>query len=115
MHTGTHIDSPMHLTESNEYISDLSLESFLATGCILDVRNKPIIRMKKVYEELIKENSIVLLYTGCDKLYGTQKYYEEHPILEMNFCEFLIKKNIKMIGIDMPSPDKYPFKFINCF
>lgn len=110
MHTGTHIDGPMHLTESNEYISELSLESFIATGCIIDVRNQPIIEMKAEYEELIKENSIVLLYTGLDKLYGLPEYYEDHPIIDMNLCKFLVKKNIKMLGIDMPSPDKYPFQ-----
>jgi kynurenine formamidase len=110
MHAGTHIDSPMHLTDSNEYISELSLESFIATGCVLDVRNQPIIEMKAEYEELVKENSIVLLYTGFDKLYGMPEYYEEHHILDMNLCKFLIKKNIKTVGIDMPSPDKYPFE-----
>ena len=110
MHTGTHIDSPMHLTESNKYISEFSLESFIATGCIIDVRNQPIIKMKPAYEELIKENSIVLLYTGLDKLYGMPEYYEEHPLLDMDLCKFLLKKNIKMIGIDMPSPDRFPFE-----
>jgi kynurenine formamidase len=110
MHAGTHIDSPMHLTDSNEYISELSLESFIGAGYVLDVRNQPIIEMKSEYEELVKENSIVLLYTGFDKLYGMPEYYEEHPILDMDLCKFLIKKNIKMVGIDMPSPDKYPFE-----
>jgi kynurenine formamidase len=110
MHAGTHIDSPMHLTDSNEYISELSLDSFIGPGYVLDVRNQPIIEMKVEYEELVKENSILLLYTGFDKLYGMPEYYEEHPILDMDLCKFLIKKNIKMVGIDMPSPDKYPFE-----
>lgn len=110
MHTGTHIDAPMHLTESNEYISELSLESFIASGCIIDVRNQSVIKMKSEYEELIKENSIVLFYTGLDKIYGTPEYYENHPIIDMDLCKFLLKKNIKMLGIDIPSPDKYPFE-----
>ena len=110
MHAGTHIDSPMHLTESNEYISEVSLESFIGDGCIIDVRNQPIIKMKTEYEELIKENSIVLLYTGLDKIYGRPEYYEDHPIIDVSLCKFLLKKNIKMLGIDMPSPDKYPFE-----
>lgn len=110
MHAGTHIDSPMHLTESDQYISELSLESFIAKGCVIDVRNQSIIEMKADYEELIKENSIVLFYTGLDKLYGKPEYYKEHPIIDINLCKFLLKKNIKMLGIDMPSPDKYPFE-----
>jgi kynurenine formamidase len=32
MHAGTHIDGPMHLTDSQEFISDLSLDSFIGQG-----------------------------------------------------------------------------------
>jgi kynurenine formamidase len=110
MHAGTHIDSPMHLTESCEYISELPLESFIALGSVLDVRNQPIIQMKAEYNELIEENGIVLLYTGQDKLYGQTEYYEGHPVVNMDFCEFLLEKNIKMLGMDMPSPDNPPFQ-----
>lgn len=109
MHSGTHIDGPMHLTQSKEYISELSLDSFIGLGYVLDVRNQPIIQTKPEYEELIINNSIVLLYTGWDSFYGTEKYYEDHPIIDIDFCKLLVRKNIKMLGMDIPSPDRYPF------
>lgn len=110
MHSGTHIDSPLHFMDSNEYISELSLESFMAEGCILDVRNQAVIRMKAAYEKVIQDYSIVLLYTGQDKIYGTKEYYEEHPCVDIELCKFLLRKNIKMLGMDLPSPDHYPFQ-----
>lgn len=58
---------------------------------------------------MVKENSIVLLYTGFDEYYGTNEYYENHPCIDMELCEFLIGKKIKMLGMDTPSPDKFPF------
>src|SRR5665647_374201 len=109
MHAGTHIDSPMHLTDSAEYISDSPLDSFIGNGCILDVRNQPIISIKPEYEGLIKANDIVLLYTSQDRYYGQLQYYSEHPVISMDFCELLLSKNIKMLGMDMPSPDQPPF------
>jgi len=109
MHTGTHIDSPMHLTNSNKYISSTPIEKFIGAGIILDVQNEPIIKMKPIYNDQIKENHIILLYTGHDKHYNSSSYYENHPIIDTGLCEFLISKNIKMIGIDLPSPDNYPF------
>lgn len=110
MHAGTHIDSPMHLTDSGKYINEYELEAFVGHGCILDVRNQPVITMKEEYRELVKENSIVLLYTGYDKLYGAKEYYQEHPVIDIGLCRFLIQKNIRMLGVDMPSPDRYPFE-----
>ena len=109
MHTGTHIDAPMHLTDSKEYISDLPLDLFIGVGCVLDVRGRRIINMEPEYEELVKQNSILLLYTGWDRLYGTKGYYKDYPVVDKDFCDLMLRKNIKMLGLDMPSPDKYPF------
>lgn len=110
MHSGTHIDSPMHLTDCKQYISELSLESFIAQGCVLDVRNQTIIKLKAEYDALIKSNSIVLLYTGYDAHYGTKEYYENHPCVDIDLCKLLIEKNVKIVGMDIPSPDRYPFE-----
>ncbi len=110
MHSGTHIDSPMHLTDCKQYISELSLESFIAQGCLLDVRNQTIIKLKAEYDALIKSSSIVLLYTGYDAHYGTKEYYENHPCVDIDLCKLLIEKNVKMVGMDIPSPDRYPFE-----
>lgn len=110
MHSGTHIDSPMHLTDSKEYISELPLEPFIAEGCLLDVRDQATIRMKAEYDTLVNENSIVLLYTGFDAHYGTKEYYENSPCIDVELCRFLIDKNVKMVGMDTPSPDRYPFE-----
>jgi kynurenine formamidase len=110
MHSGTHIDSPMHLTDCKQYISELSLESFIVQGCLLDVRNQTIIKLKAEYDALIKSSSIVLLYTGYDAHYGTKEYYENHPCVDIDLCKLLIEKNVKMVGMDIPSPDRYPFE-----
>ena len=109
MHAGTHIDSPMHLTGCKQYISESPLEPFIGEGCVLDAREQPLITYKAEYETMVKEGGIVLLYTGFDKYYGTQEYYEKHPCLDMELCQFFIAKKLKMVGMDLPSPDRYPF------
>lgn len=113
MHSGTHIDSPMHMTENAKYISEAPIESFIAAGCVIDVRNQPVIEMKAEFEELIKDNSIVLLHTGWDEFYGTAAYYQKHPVIDIELCRFLVQKKIKMVGMDMPSPDRSPYEIHN--
>jgi kynurenine formamidase len=109
MHAGTHIDGPMHMTDSEERISELPLEAFIGAGIVLDVRHQLVIKMKIEYEQLIKPENILLLYTGYDQHYGTTAYYEDHPVVEVDFCEFLVQRKVKMLGVDMPSPDRSPF------
>jgi len=110
MHVGTHVDGPMHMTDINKYICDLELESFCGQGCIIHAQNENIIKLKDEYLDIIKGKSIVLIYTGMNYCYGEEKYYSNHPVLDMSFCEILVKNNVKMVGVDMPSPDKFPFE-----
>jgi kynurenine formamidase len=109
MHAGTHLDGPMHLTESGKYVSDINIESFMGDGCLLDVRNQPVIGMKKEFLSLIPERSIVLLFTAWDRFYGHSDYYENHPVVDNEMCQLFIDKKIKLLGIDAPSPDLEPY------
>lgn len=109
VHAGTHIDSPMHFLDTKKYISQWPLETFIGEGCLLDVRGEKEIDYKKEYDSLVKENSIVLIYTGTDKHFGQKEYYAYHPVLTMRFAEFLVQKKIKIVGMDFISPDRYPF------
>lgn len=43
--------------------------------------------------------------------YGETAYYEKHPVLGNDWIAFFQRKKIKLIGMDMPSPDYYPFSF----
>ena len=63
--------------------------------------------------DYIKENDIVLLFTGWDNFYGKEEYYTEHPVVSRELAELLIKKKIKMLGMDMPSPDRDNYEIHN--
>ena len=60
LHVGTHVDIPMHMCESNKYISEYPLSKFIGNGVLLDVVGENIIEMKDEYFKKIKENDIVL-------------------------------------------------------
>ncbi|WP_105616413.1 cyclase family protein [Vallitalea okinawensis] len=113
MHAGTHIDAPRHFLESNTFIGAFELYNFIGNGCLLDVRNQNLITYKDEYDELVKHGDIVLLYTGFSQWYGTSEYYDNfnnHPIVDKTLTDFFINKKIKILGMDMPKPDNYPFE-----
>lgn len=114
MHAGTHIDGPMHLLDTNTYLNEFALETFIGEGCLLDVSKETIIDYKEEYEQLIKERQIVILYSGHSKLFGQPEYFTDYPVLTKAFAELLVRKQVKMIGLDTPSPDKYPFEIHKC-
>ncbi|WP_223067374.1 cyclase family protein [Paenibacillus caui] len=110
MHAGTHIDGPMHLLDIQECLSEFPIETFIGEGCLLDVTGESIIDYKEEYEQLIKPNQIVIVHTGHSQFYGESKYFEDYPVLTPQFAELLVRKRVKMVGLDTPSPDKYPFE-----
>jgi len=111
LHTGTHIDIPMHLIDDRRTVVDFPVECFTGKGILLNVCGEDVITMKPEYEKNITENSIVLLYTGFDKFYFDEKYFSGHPIVSDELADFLLLKKIKMLGMDMPAPDYPPFAF----
>ncbi len=110
LHAGTHIDTPLHLTDRETFINELPLDSFMGNGCLLDVRSENVIKYKQEYSEVVSRDDIVLLFTGHDQKYGTEEYFTDHPVIEQELAEFFIEQEIKMLGMDLPSPDKYPFE-----
>lgn len=110
LHVGTHIDCPRHLLNSDKTMVDYSLENFVGDGILLAAGGEKEIGYKPEYEDKIKKGDIVLIYTGTDKFYGSKEYYENHPIITMELAKFFVDKEIKLVGIDMPSPDYPPFE-----
>ena len=109
LHTGTHIDMPMHLIDESTTAAEFPPECFCGWGVLLDVRGEDPIAMKPVYKDMIREKAIVLLFTGCDKDYGNNEYFSSHPSVSSELGSFLISKKIKILGMDMPSPDHSPY------
>ena len=113
MHVGTHIDAPLHMCKNKKFISEYSIDKFIGNAVLLDVRGEKVIEIKDEYYRDIKENDIVLLFTGWDSFYGKEEYYNNHPIVSEELAELLIKKKIKMLGMDMPSPDRDNYEIHN--
>ncbi|MBN1396436.1 MAG: cyclase family protein [Bacteroidetes bacterium] len=115
MHTGTHIDGPMHLTESDRFIADFPPACFIGTGCLLNAAGAKNIFMKPEFASKITPESIVLIYTGFGKKFGSREYYNDHPVISKELACFFIQLRIKMICLDFPSPDKPPYEIHKLF
>jgi kynurenine formamidase len=110
MHTGTHIDGPMHMTKSDCFIDNLSLDQFIGTGCLLNAVGMGIVPCTPEFKSAIIPESIVLVYTGFEKHFGSEEYYKNHPVISMELARYLVQLKIKMVCLDIPSPDKSPYE-----
>lgn len=109
MHAGTHVDGPMHLTNSDTYIGNLPLDSFTGEGIVIDVRNRKTVELSNEIQRRIEPNDIVLFFSGLNRYFGEEDYFKDYPILDEGLVRYLVKMKVKMIGLDWSSPDHEPY------
>ncbi|MCF8009613.1 MAG: cyclase family protein [Halanaerobiales bacterium] len=109
MHIGTHIDAPSHMLDSDKTVIDYPLNQLIGNASFINVVGEQLIDYKKEYEDLINDGDIVVVYTNHSQYFGKKQYFQKHPILTETFVDLLIRKEIKMLCLDTPSPDKAPF------
>ena len=113
MHSGTHLDGPMHLTSSLTRIAELPVDAFAGPGLLVNVVGQKIIDVPESAFNQLNPGSVVLFYTGFDHYFGQKAYYLSYPALSENTAHLLVKKRVKMVGVDFPSVDYEPFKIHN--
>ena len=105
--TGTYIDCPFHRFENGKDLSEVGLECFTDLEAV--VIHVPYTDTLAVTENHFKNHEIrnraVLIHTGWDSLWNTEKYYDNHPYLTKEAAEYLKGCHVKLVGIDSHNID----------
>ncbi len=107
-HTGTHLDTAAHLFADAPGLDCLGPDNFTGWGAVVDLTgiNKPFIEPTDL-TDLSDTNGLdfVLLRTGWDIHWKTDRYYADFPALSETAARFLGGLGLKGVGMDTPSPD----------
>jgi kynurenine formamidase len=122
-HTGTHLDAPYHFIPSGRKVDEIPLQWLVGQPVIVDLSGLVGDRQEigwdvlESHEARIKEacacsqadegGRILLLRTGWSEHWGKSKYYD-HPFLSRDAASKLLDCGIRVLGVDMPSPDQTP-------
>ena len=109
MHTGTHIDGPLHVIEGGMPLSEVPVERFIGRGVLIDARGKKSIDADLLADVPLRRKDIVLVLTGCSALFRAPSYYRDYPLVTARFAEALAEVGVNMLGLDTPGPDGPPF------
>jgi len=105
--TGTYLDCPFHRFENGKDLSEVGLECFTDLEAI--VIRVPFTDALAVREEHLTNyevrNRAVLIHTGWDSNWNTEKYYENHPYLTEGAAAYLKNCGVKLVGIDSHNID----------
>jgi arylformamidase len=100
--TGTYLDSPFHRYADGKDLAQLSLESLADLDAVL-------IRIlagtgraitHKAFDGVELEGKAVLVETGWDVHWRTERYLTGHPFLTADAAEHLVSRGVTLVGID---------------
>jgi kynurenine formamidase len=110
-HTGTHMDAPSHLIEGNRDLDSYPVETFTGPGCCLDLRDltgqEIALAAMAPLADTLAAADYLLLNTGWSDRWGNETYFEQHPVLSPESARWLTGFNLKAIGMDNISADRF--------
>lgn len=105
-HTGTHVESRLHLRNGREGAAYLPLDHFYGKCRVFDLTHvESEIHRQELEEFEIGPEEIVLLKTRNSAL-GYVKFIEKYVHLKMDAAEYLVNAGIKTLGFDYLSVKK---------
>ncbi len=111
VHTGTHLDSPIHYIHNSDSISDINLNRFFGSAQVFDFTSIELgtgITEVDLRSLNIKKDDIVLFKTKNSELMMKNTTFREDSVyLTQEGAFYLVSKNIKSVGIDYLSIGKY--------
>ncbi|MFQ5852930.1 MAG: cyclase family protein [Candidatus Binatia bacterium] len=107
-HAGTHVDAPLHIVANGKSIEELPLECFVGPGVVIPVKKRGGEEVTaKDFEDSgvpVNAGSILMLFTGWDEKFESPDY-NLHPYLSVDAAEWIVKRGVKLFGIDCITVD----------
>lgn len=101
--TGTYVDSPFHRFTDGKDLSELPLTSLVDLDAVIlhfDMGEGRTIG-REHFEGLGEfAGKAILIHTGWDAHWRTDRYFEGHPFLTADAAEYLVDAGAALVGID---------------
>src|SRR5215475_6944825 len=100
--TGTYLDSPFHRYADGKDLSELPLERLANLhGVVVPADlTKGRAVSRAAFEGHDLRGKAVLVRTGWDARWRTDRYFEGHPFLTKDAAEYLLEAGVALVGID---------------
>lgn len=116
-HSGTHVDAQSHFLLNGNSIDKEPVSKFVGESIVVDLSNRSKIGdgitsvHLECYSDLIKDTDILLIYTGSSEYWMKDENVKYNfTYLEPCAAQWIADHNIKCVGIDTFSVEKYGSK-----
>ncbi|MBV9179325.1 MAG: cyclase family protein [Nitrososphaeraceae archaeon] len=116
-HSSTHVDAQSHFIIDGNSVDREPISKFIGESVVIDLSSKLEIGNGitcsdlEAYSEVVKDNDILLIYTGTSEYWMKDQNIKYHfTYLEPSAAQWIASHHIKCVGIDTFSVEKYGSK-----
>ncbi|MFY0592615.1 cyclase family protein [Roseivirga sp.] len=109
-HYGTHLDSPLHFIENGSDVSNIDINELIGPAYVIEIFNTNVISASHLESVDIHDDCTRLLIKTDNQALWNNKvksFDEDFCALDQSAANWLIQNNIKLVGIDYLSIQKY--------
>ena len=98
---GTYLDSPFHRHAKGFDLSQIPLESIAGVaGIVMDGKASADRSIMVDCDGSELREKAVLIRTGWDERWGTERYWQPGPYLSDEFIDLLVRSQARLVGVD---------------
>lgn len=110
MHTGTHMNAPIHLIQKGADMAGIPEDRFFGNGVVLSIPkgSYEVVTAKDLEAATpkVQQGDIVVIVTGWHRKYSDSlEYFGECPGLGKDAAEWLVAKGCKLVAVDTQQVD----------
>lgn len=103
LHTGTHVDAPLHAIKDSESVDELPLSKFIGPVRVIDLTGYNVISERVLKSHCSGLGEKRLLFKTDYSEVPEHAFDKNFPALSLDAAKWLVNKNTQLIGIDSPS------------
>jgi arylformamidase len=111
LHSGTHVDAPLHLNASGSDIASIPLDHFIGAVRVFEISAEKCIRLSDLSPLDWQNVDRVLFRTRCSSQ-PESAFDSSFVYLDESAAGFLTQKGILLVGTDAPSVDAFDSQYL---
>lgn len=101
IHTGTHIDAPLHFLPNGKPFDSLSLSVFVGEAQVVAIPRDVNLITVDILQDVCEINAARILFkTKNSQLWETSKFQQDYVALEASAAQWLVDLGVQLVGID---------------
>jgi arylformamidase len=101
VHTGTHMDAPVHFIRDGESIDQIPLDATVGRARVIPIRDTKSIKPEELTEYSIQNGERILFKTvNSDHAWQTDDFREDFVFISKEAAAYLVECGIRSVGVD---------------